>query len=179
MFDLEREHIYVKTKFLHGDLKEEIYMTQSEHCVEKAKESLVCKIKKYLCDLKQSLIMSYQKFDYFVLGLWSMRSNSDHCMYYKQHGHHFLVITLYIDVMLLFGNNKDVICEWKSHLLAQFDMDLGVAKYILGMDIKRYRVNQRLWLSENKYVNLILQHFCIANCRPLSVLISMGTKILV
>jgi hypothetical protein len=38
----------VKTTFLHGDLKEDIYMTQPEHYVEKGKDSLVCKSKKYL-----------------------------------------------------------------------------------------------------------------------------------
>jgi hypothetical protein len=40
-FDLEIEKKDVKTTFLHGDLKEEIYMTQPKHYLKKSKDSLV------------------------------------------------------------------------------------------------------------------------------------------
>ena len=51
-------------------------------------------------------------------------------------GDHFINIVLYVDDMLLIGNNKDVIKEVKSQLCYKFDMkDLGAAKFILGMEI--------------------------------------------
>jgi hypothetical protein len=60
----------VKTTFLHGDLEEEIYMSQLEgFYIVKGKEDLVCKLKKSLYGLKQSPRMWYQKFDTYVLGL--------------------------------------------------------------------------------------------------------------
>lgn len=90
---------------------------------------------------------------------------------------HFLLITLYIDDMLFINNSKDVICDLKSELLTQFYMKvLGVKKYILGMDIKRDIVDIRIWLRLSKYLNYMLQCFCMVNCRTLSVLIFMGTK---
>jgi hypothetical protein len=59
--------------------------------------------------------------------------------------------------MLFFGNSKDVICDLKSQLSSRFDMkNFGVAKYILGMDIRRHRENKRIWLSQSKYVNPML-----------------------
>ena len=62
--------------------------------------------------------------------------------------------------MLFFGNSKDVFCDLKSKLSRQFDMkDLGVAKYILGMENKRERENRNLRLSQCKYVNSMLQPF--------------------
>jgi hypothetical protein len=61
---------------------------------------------------------------------WGLRfliSKSNQFVYYKHDGGHFHVITLYVDYMLCFGNNKDVIFDLKSQLLAQFDMkDLGM-----------------------------------------------------
>jgi hypothetical protein len=57
----------VKTTFLHGDLEEEIYMKQPEGFVVKGKKELVCKLKKSLYGLKQSLRMWYQKFDTYIL----------------------------------------------------------------------------------------------------------------
>ena len=58
-YDLEIEQMDVKTTFLHGDLEEEIYMTQLEHYVVKGKSYLVCKLKKSLYGLKQSPRMWY------------------------------------------------------------------------------------------------------------------------
>jgi hypothetical protein len=77
-FLLEIEHMYVKRTFFHGDLKEEINMTQPKNYVEKGKESLACKLKKSLYGLKQSPIVWYQKFDSLVLGLGFLRSKSSH-----------------------------------------------------------------------------------------------------
>lgn len=53
-FDLEIEQMDVKTTFLHGDLKEEIYMKQPEGFTMKGKEELVWRLKKSLYGLKQS-----------------------------------------------------------------------------------------------------------------------------
>ena len=52
--NLEVEQLDVKTTFLHGDLKEEIYMQQPEGFVKKGKENLVCRLKKSLYGLKQA-----------------------------------------------------------------------------------------------------------------------------
>ena len=46
--DLKVKHLDVKTMFLHGDLKEEIYMEQPEGFVKKGKENLVCRLKRSL-----------------------------------------------------------------------------------------------------------------------------------
>jgi hypothetical protein len=82
-FDLEVEHMGVKTTFLHGDLEEEIYMKQPEGFVVKGKKEMVCKIKKSLYGLKQSPRMWYQKFDTYILGLGFVRSMVDHYVYSK------------------------------------------------------------------------------------------------
>jgi hypothetical protein len=61
-------------------------------------------------------------------------------VYYKHNGGNFLVITLYVDTMLFIRNNKDVICNLKSHTSTQFGMkDSRDAKYILVMEMMRDR----------------------------------------
>ena len=54
ILDLEVEQLDVKTTFLHGDIKEEIYMQQPEGYEELDKEHLVCHLKKSLYGLKQA-----------------------------------------------------------------------------------------------------------------------------
>jgi hypothetical protein len=53
--NLEIEQLDVKTAFLHGDLKEEIYIKQPKVFTAKDKEQLVCQLKKSLYELKQAL----------------------------------------------------------------------------------------------------------------------------
>jgi hypothetical protein len=147
----------VKITFLPGDMEEEIYMKKPEGFAVKGKKELVCKLKKSLYGLKQSPRMWYQKFDTNILGLGFVRSRVDHCVYSKQAGNHFIYVVLYVDDMLLVGNNMDVIKEVKSHLSSKFDMkDLGAANFILGMEIKRDHANKKLWLNQRKYVDMIL-----------------------
>jgi hypothetical protein len=141
-YDLEVDKIEMKTTFLHGDLEEDIYMTQPKHCMVKGKSNLVYKLKKSLYGLKQSLRMWYQKFDTYVLSLRFEHSKLDHCVYYKTNGDHFPFIALYVDDMLFIGKGKGKILELKSQLAAKFEMkDLGATKHILGMEIKINRVN--------------------------------------
>ncbi|GJR07389.1 retrovirus-related pol polyprotein from transposon TNT 1-94 [Tanacetum coccineum] len=65
--DLHLEQLYAKSAFLHGDLNEDIYMTQIEgfQLAEKEK-NLVCKLKKILYGLKKAPRQWYLKFDSFM-----------------------------------------------------------------------------------------------------------------
>ena len=103
----------VRKTFLHGDLEEEIYMSQPEHYVVKGKSHLVCKLKKSLYGLKQSPRMWYQKFDTYVLSLGFVRSKSDHCIHFKFDGDGFMVIALYVNDMLFISKGKGLIVELK------------------------------------------------------------------
>lgn len=88
-------------------------------------------------------------------------SKSDQCVY-SQDGDHFIVVTLYVDDMLLIGNSKDMIRVSKTQLSLQFEIkDLGAAKFILGMEIRIDKANRQLWLSQKKYANSILHCFNI------------------
>ncbi|KAH9688523.1 Integrase catalytic domain-containing protein [Citrus sinensis] len=64
-FDLELVQLDVKTVFLHGDLEEEIYMTQPDGFKVAGKENWVCKMTKSLYGLKQSpsIITSKSKYE--------------------------------------------------------------------------------------------------------------------
>jgi len=57
----------VKTAFLHGDLEEQIYMEQPEGFSQQGNEHLVCKLKKSLYGLKQSLRQWYKRFDSYII----------------------------------------------------------------------------------------------------------------
>jgi hypothetical protein len=67
--------------------------------------------------LKQNPRIWYQKFDTYILELGFTRSKDDHYVYFKLVGHYFIYVVLYVDDMLLIGNNKEIIKEVKTNCL--------------------------------------------------------------
>jgi hypothetical protein len=150
----------VKTMFLHRDLEEEIYMKQAEGFVVKGKKYLVCKLKRSLYGLKQSPRMWYQNFDTYILSLGFVRRKPNHCIYSKEEGGSFIYVSLYVDDMLLIGNNMNTIKEVKKNPSSKFDMKyIDATDFFLGMEIKRDRASRNIWLNQKKYIETILKHF--------------------
>ena len=64
------------------------------------------------------------------------------------------------------------------HLTSKFDMkDLGAANLILGMEIKRNRVDRKLWLNQRKYIESILHMFNMKECKSVKVPIPIGVNL--
>jgi len=74
----------------------------------KGKKELVCKLKKSLYGLKQSHRMWYQNFDTFMQGLGFIRGKVYNCVYFKLIGDRVIYLLLYVDDMLLIGNDKEI-----------------------------------------------------------------------
>ena len=51
-----------------------------------------------------------------------MRSQANHCVYLKKVGDHLVYVALYVNDMLLVGNNMDMIKEVILQLSSKFDM---------------------------------------------------------
>jgi hypothetical protein len=58
--------------------------------------------------------MWYKKVDTYMLGLGFTRSKDDHCVYFKLVGDRLIYLVLYVDDMLLIGNDKDIIQNMKT-----------------------------------------------------------------
>lgn len=170
ILDLEIEQMDVRTAFLHGDLEEEIYMIQPEGFVVKGKENCVCKLKKSLYGLTQAPRQWYKKFESFMGKHGYIKTTSDHCVFMKKFSSDdFVILLIYVDGMLIIGNNASRITSLKRELTKSFAMkDLGTASQILGLKIIRDRKTKRLWLSHEKYIEKVLQRFNMHKAKPVS-----------
>ena len=124
--NLELEQMDVKTAFLHGDLKEEIYMQQPEG-FEVSDKNLVCKLKKSLYGLKQAPRQWYKKFDSCMVSQGYKRTAADQCVYTQRFSDgNFVALLLYVDDILIVGQDATKIKQLKKELSKSFDMkDLG------------------------------------------------------
>ncbi|TQD95783.1 hypothetical protein C1H46_018622 [Malus baccata] len=168
--DLELEQLDVKTAFLHGNLEEEIYMEQPKGFEVKGIENLVCKLKKSLYGLKQAPRQWNKKFNSFMMSNRYKITHAEFCVYIKQFSEgKFIILLLYVDDMLIVGQDASMIKKLKEKLSKSFDIkNLGPAKQILGMEIIRDRKSKKLWLSQEKYVERVLERFNMKAAKSVS-----------
>ena len=134
IFYLKIHQMDVKIVFLNWDLEEEIHMDQTEGFVELGQESKVCKLTKSLYDLKQAPKQWHEKFDSCMIENDYKSNECDKCIYSKSWNNLNVIISFYLDDMLIFGSNLHVINETKNMLKSHFDMkDLSEANFILGL----------------------------------------------
>ena len=170
IINLELEQLDIKTAFLHGDLDEDIFMEQPEDLKVKGKENMVCKLKKSLYGLKQGPRQWYKKFDSFMMSQEYKRAFADPCVYVRRFlDEKFIILVLYVDDMLIVGQDANMIQKLKRELSKTFDMkDLGSAKRILGIEIARDRKVGKLWLSQERYIEWMLEIFNMKNSKLVS-----------
>ena len=168
---MELDQLDVKTAFLHGRLEEEILMSQPEGFILPGKEDHVCKLKKSLYGLKQSPRQWYLRFDEFMQMHKFVRCSYDCCVYYKiiKDGL-YIYLLLYVDDMLVACKDRDEIDKLKVLLNSKFEMkDLGYARKILGMEIRRNISKGKLFLSQEKYLRKVLEVFEMDNAKPVQL----------
>ncbi|KAH9651033.1 hypothetical protein KPL70_026595 [Citrus sinensis] len=180
LFDLELEQIDVKTAFLHGNLEENILMSQPEGFEEKGHEDYVCLFKRSLYGLKQSSRQWYRRFDQFMISNGYHRSKYDSCVYHEiinsgGNSGGVVYLLLYADDILIAGKNLSDIKKLKNLLKGEFEMkDLGSARRILGIDIVRDRATGTLFLSQSRYISKVPERFQMMDSKP--VLTPLGAQ---
>ena len=122
--NFELEQLDVKTAFLHGVLDEDIFMEQLKGFKVKGKENIVYKLKKSSYGLKQAPQQWYKKFDSFMMSQEYKRTFADPCVYVRRFlDDEFIILLLYVDDMLIVGQNADMIKKLKIELSKTFDMN--------------------------------------------------------
>ncbi|KAJ9542449.1 LOW QUALITY PROTEIN: hypothetical protein OSB04_028955 [Centaurea solstitialis] len=156
----------VNNAFLHGDLDEEVYM-KIPHGFSKEKETRVCKLKKSLYGLKQASRNWYQKFTTSLLNMGFKQCKADYSLFIRKQKNSFVAALIYVDDVIIVGNDRDRIQAIKNELDKQFSIkDLGNLKYFLGIEVTR--TSEGLVLSQRKYTLDILEDCGLQGCRPSS-----------
>ena len=134
--DYEIWQMDVKTTFLNGSLEETIYIIQPEGFIAKGQEKKVCKLQKSIYGLKQALRSWNIKFDQLVKLFRFVQSLDEPCVYKKSSSNVVVFLVLYVDDILLIGNNVGTLSYVKVCLSVRFDVkDLGEASHILGIKL--------------------------------------------
>ncbi|GAU30137.1 hypothetical protein TSUD_360300 [Trifolium subterraneum] len=137
----------VKNAFLHGELKETVYMYQPLGFKDSARPNHVCRLRKSLYGLKQAPRAWYKRFADYASSIGFSQSKCDHSLFiYKKDSD--MVIT---------------VVSWSNNVLRKVVQDLGPLSYFLGIAVTRHP--QGLFLSQKKYAEDILTRDGTSSCK--------------
>ena len=168
----------VKIAFLNGELDEEIYMTQPMGFEVKGQERKVCKLKRSIYGLKQSSRQWYFRFHDSIISHGFEMIEEDHFVYLKRSKKSVLILSLYVDDILIARNDMDSIVATKKWLFSTFEMkDMGEAHFVLGIEIVRDHSKKLMGLSQETYIKNILERFRMENSKPIYTLVEQGSAL--
>jgi Reverse transcriptase (RNA-dependent DNA polymerase) len=98
----------------------------------------VCRLKKSLYGLKQSPQVWFDRFRKVMISLGYQQINTYHTVFSRQHGDHITMLVVYVDNMIITGDDEGEIAQLKARLGKEFEVkDLGQLRYFLGIEIAR------------------------------------------
>nr|GEV85918.1 hypothetical protein [Tanacetum cinerariifolium] len=165
-YDYEIWKMNVKTAFLDGHLFEEVYMVQPEGFVNPKFPNRLCKLKRSIYGFKQTSRQWNKRFDDEIKKFDFSQNCDEPCVYMKASGSYVTFLILYVDEILIMGNNIPMLQDVKSYLRRCFTMkDLGEAAYILGIKIYRDRSKRLIGLCQSAYTEKILKRYFMENSK--------------
>jgi hypothetical protein len=150
-------------------------MTQPEGFVDPKNAGKICKLQKSTYGLNQASQSWNMRFDKVVKGFGFIKNIEEPCVYKKVSRSVAVFLVLYVDVILLMGNDISMLEAVKSSLRNSFSMKyLGEGLYILGTKIYGDRSKRLIRLSQHAYIDKILNLFNMQDSKNGFLPISQG-----
>ncbi|KAL0430813.1 UNVERIFIED_CONTAM: Retrovirus-related Pol polyprotein from transposon TNT 1-94 [Sesamum radiatum] len=135
-------------------------MDQPEGFTAVGEEQIVCHLQRSIYGLKQAFRSWNARFDEVIWGYDFIKNDYDPFIYKKISGSSVAYLVLYVDDILLIGNDVKMLGDIKVWLSTQFSMkDMGEASYILGIKIYWDRSRRMLGLTQSSYFKKVLKRF--------------------
>lgn len=164
--------------FLYGDIKENVYVSLPEGAY--SDNNNIVKLNKSLYGLKGSPKSWNVKINSVLIEEGFIRSKCDPCLYKKYNGKDKVFVLIYVDDLLIFGTNTNLVTNIKAMLNREFKMkDLGLISDFLGINVEQNLETGITMLSQRNYLENVLKRFNMENCKPMltPLDINFNTKI--
>jgi hypothetical protein len=160
----ELHQMDVHNAFLHGDLDEEVYMKFPPGFRSSAPNQ-ACRLRKSLYGLKQAPRCWFAKLKSALLKYGFTQSYSDYSLFTLRRDSTELYVLVYVDDLIISGNDNKSIVSFKSYLSTCFHMkDLGTLKYFLGIEVARN--SNGIFLCQRKYTLDIIAEAGLLGSKP-------------
>jgi hypothetical protein len=163
----------VKSAFLNGPIKEEVYVEQPLGFEESEYLSHVYKLSKALYGLKQAPRAWYECLRDFLLTNGFKVGKADPTLITKTIDKDLFKCQIYVDDIIFGSTNKSSYGEFSRIMIRKFEMSMmGELKYFLGFQIKK--IQEGTFICQTKYIQDIFKKFGMKNAKPIKT--PMGTN---
>nr|GEZ62611.1 hypothetical protein [Tanacetum cinerariifolium] len=167
-YDYEIWQTDVKTVFLNGYLNKEVYMEQPEGFVNPKYPSRVCKLQRSIYRLKQASRQWNKRFDDEIKKFGFTQNLDEPCVYLKASGSNITFLILYVDDILIMGNNVLMLQSVKPYLgkcFAKKDLEKILKRYCME-NSKRGSIpmQEKLKLSKSQERNKLISKESRVSC---------------
>jgi len=175
--NLHMEQMDIKTAFLNGTLKEELYVRQPKG-FERGDPTQLCRLVKAIYGLKQAAREWYLAFITALSAAGFERSAADPCLLYKKVGDGMVYILVYVDDLLVVGSSVADVKAAKTAVLGHFKArDMGEPEWFLGMHIIRDRAAGTITLSQRQYAKTLVERYGMEDANPTTLPMPVGSRI--
>jgi hypothetical protein len=156
----------VKSAFLNGPIKEEVYVEQPPGFEDSEFPNHVYKLSKALYGLKQAPRAWYECLRDFLITNGFKVEKVDPTLFTKIVAKDLFVCQIYVDDIIFGSTNKSTCEEFSKIMTQKFEMSMiGELKYFLGFQIKQ--LQDGTFISQTKYIQDILNKFGMKDGKPI------------
>jgi hypothetical protein len=166
-------HMDVKSAFLNGPIKEEVYVEQPPGFEDSEYPNHVYKLSKALYGFKQAPRAWYECLRDFLITNGFKVGKADPTLFIKTVEKDLFICQIYVDDIIFESTNKSTCEEFSRIMVQKFEMSMmGELKYFLGFQIKQ--LEDGTFISQTKYIQDILKKFGMMDGKPIKT--PMGTN---
>jgi hypothetical protein len=158
-------HMDVKSTFLNGDLKEEVYVHQPPGFAIPSKEGKVLRLRKALYGLRQAPRAWNAKLDSTLRRMGFEQSPHEVAVYRRGNGGNVLLVGVYVDDLVITGTKVAEVAAFKEEMKATFQMsDLGPLSFYLGIEV--HQDDSGITLRQTAYAKRVVELAGLTDCNP-------------
>uniref|UniRef100_A0A2N9EKK8 Uncharacterized protein n=1 Tax=Fagus sylvatica TaxID=28930 RepID=A0A2N9EKK8_FAGSY len=167
----------VKNAFLNGELTEEVYMQLSPGFSQPPGFShKVCRLRRALYGLKQAPRAWFAKFSSTISQHGFSASSYDSALFFRRSDHGITLLLLYVDDMIITGDDVQGIQDLKRFLGQHFEMkDLGPLSYFLGLEVSSS--SNGYYLTQAKYTSDLISRAGITDSKIVDTPIEYNNRL--
>jgi hypothetical protein len=163
----------VKSTFLNGPIKEEVYVEQPPGFESEGYPNHVYKLHKALYGLKQAPRAWYECLMDLLIENSFRIGKADSTLFIRKMGKHLFVCQIYVNDIIFGSTNKSFCDEFSKIMTDSFEISkMGVLTFFFGFQIKQAK--EGTFISQTKYTCDILKKFGMDKAKPIKM--PLGTN---